>query len=42
MGLNPLPKAGYRMVDIKEFAATFNRIAVSKSEDMVFSDFLNI
>lgn len=30
------------MTDIKDFTATFNRIAISKSEDTVFADFLDI
>ena len=30
------------MTDIKDFTATFNRIAIGKSEDSVFSDFLDI
>src|ERR1700723_2321705 len=28
--------------DIKDFTVLFNRIAISKSEDVVFSDFLDI
>lgn len=30
------------MTDLKEFVAAFNRIAVSRSEESVFSDFLDI
>ncbi len=30
------------MTDIKDFTATFNRIAISKLEDTVFTDFLDI
>jgi type I restriction-modification system DNA methylase subunit len=30
------------MTDIKDFAATFNKIAISKSEDIVFTDLLDI
>jgi len=30
------------MTDIKDFATIFNKIAISKSEDTVFSDFLDI
>jgi hypothetical protein len=30
------------ITDIKEFTSTFNRIAISKSEDSVFQDFLDI
>ena len=41
-GLNPLPIAEINMTDIKDFATTFNKIAIGKSEDSVFTDFLDI
>lgn len=41
-GLNPLSVAEYMMTDIKEFVSTFNKITINKSDEAVFSDFLDI